>query len=708
MPMSDAELCQHLKEAEGDAIKFNSIFGHENEENLSYYLGEPFGNEVPEQSQVVSTDVADVVESDMPSLARVFLGSGNIVTFQPNNESEAEINEAEEKTKYINWLVREQPHSYQTIFGWLKDSEIQKFGAVKYFIEDVETTTEVSFKGLTELEVEQTKQDLDNDNVSKIDVVKETEVDSDDEEKTFDITLRVTTKSGNRAMFKGVATENFLITRKSSSVDEAEMVGDYITSTRGELKAMKVPVSKINLIPKSGSKIVESERMNRIRFSEEGEESDTQIQEWASEKVELIDEYVRIDFDEDGVAERRRILKARFAEVIIINEAFDHVPYAVNSTIMMPHKAIGRSRTDVTKSNQLQKSKILRESLDNLELVNHPGIIVNDDKVNIDDMLTIRSGRIIRTDGIPQQDAFPLVIPSVLSESLQMIQYLDFARAQTTGTLLASQGLNSDDLTDETATRFQGVQDEGSAKIELVARGLGEVGFVKLYEGLAWMVSQFQDAPIEIMVLGKALTVDPRKWKFQHRGKSEVGLGAGDNEKLLSTLSGIYQVQQQLKAQGSALTDEADIYNTLDRIIKGSGLPRTDEFFNDPEKPEELLQAENEILTRTVQQLQEMVQNAQNPLAEAENIRAQAKLIEAEGKQELAAANMLKDMSEFREEMKLEFAKLREDARQSDKDTAVQITKLELENNTDLPGGLDEAAARELPTEELIGMLDNA
>ena len=694
MAMSDAELCQHLKEAEGDAISFNSVFGAENEENLSYYLGELFGNEVPEQSQAVSTDVADVVEADMPSLARIFMGSGNIVTFQPNNESEAEINEAEEKTKYVNWLVREQPHSYQTIFGWLKDSEIQKFGAVKYFIEDVKTTNEVSFKGLSELEIEQTKQDLDNDNVSKIEAVKEKEVDSDDEEKTFDITLRVTTRSGNKAMFKGVATENFLITRKSSSVDEAEMVGDYITSTRGELKAMKVPVAKINLIPKSGSKIVESERMNRIRFSDEGEEGDPQIQQWASEKVELIDEYVRIDFDGDGIAERRRILKARFAEVIIINEAFDHVPYAVNSTIMMPHKAIGRSRTDVTKSNQLQKSKILRESLDNLELVNHPGIIVNDDKVNIDDMLTIRSGRIIRTDGIPQQDAFPLVIPSVLSESLQMIQYLDFARAQTTGTLLASQGLNSDDLTDETATRFEGVQDEGSAKIELVARGLGEVGFVKLYEGLAWMVSQFQDAPTEIMVLGKALTVNPGKWKFQHRAKSEVGLGSGDNEKLLSTLTGIYQVQQQLKAQGSALTDEADIYNTLDRIIKGSGLPRTDEFFNDPEKPEELLQAENEILTRTVQQLQEMIQNAQNPLAEAEQVRAQAKLIEAKGKQELDAANMIKDMNEFKEEMKLEFAKLFEDARQSDKDTAVDITKLELEHGTDLAGGVDETAGQ--------------
>ena len=140
MPMTEDQLCNRLREREADAIQFNSKFGAVNEENLSYYLGEPFGNEVAEQSQVVSTDCADVVEADMPSLARVFLGSGPIVTFQPNSVDEADIKEADEKNKYIDWLVREQPHSFATQMGWLKDSEIQKFGAVKYFIEDTEKT----------------------------------------------------------------------------------------------------------------------------------------------------------------------------------------------------------------------------------------------------------------------------------------------------------------------------------------------------------------------------------------------------------------------------------------------------------------------------------------------------------------------------------------------------------------------------------------
>jgi hypothetical protein len=689
MPMTEAQLCQRLREREADAIQFNSRFGAENEENLSYYLAEPFGNEIPEQSQVVSTDCADVVEADMPSLARVFLGPNPVITFPPNSESENDIREAEEKTKYIDWLVRGQSHSFQTQIGWLKDSEIQKFGAVKYFIEDTKTTKEVSFKGLTELEIGQAEQDLDEKDVKKIDVIKQDEQDVEEgEEPTFDITFKITTRSGNKASYKGVATENFLITNGAESVDDADLVGDIMVKTRGELKAMEVPVNEINLIPKTGSRTTESERMSQLRNKDQDLKDNSTNDEWAAEEVEILDLYVKVDFDQDGIAERRRVVKARYADVIIENEAFDHVPYAVISSIIMAHSAIGRSRVEVTKSNQLQKSKILRESFDNLELVNHPGMIVNDDNVNIDDFLTVRSGWIGRTDGIPQQDVMPVVIPSVLGESLQMIQYLDFARAQTTGTLMASQGLDAEALSKETATRFEGVQDEGTAKIELVARVIAEIGYRKLYDGMAWLVSQFQDSSTEIMVLGKQLTVDPTKWRFDHKAKSEVGEGAGDQQKQSNTLTGILQLQNQLKATGSLLVDEAKIFNTLDKLVKINGLPRTDEFFNDPEKPKELLQAKNEQLNLLVQQLQQTVQQLQNPLTQPAMISAQAKLLEAEQKQNTDIVKALEDQRQFNEEMRLEVAKLREDARQADQKTAVELTKIEVEGNTDVPGAL--------------------
>ena len=146
--MTDSELVALLSQAEQDAATYNGEFSEENTKYLAAYLGNKSGefSAIPNQSSVVSTDIADVVEADMPSLARIFLGSGDVVTFQPNTENEVEIKEAEEKTKYVNWIVRSQPESFNIIHNWLKDAEIQKNGVVKYFIEEQKEVEVVEYE----------------------------------------------------------------------------------------------------------------------------------------------------------------------------------------------------------------------------------------------------------------------------------------------------------------------------------------------------------------------------------------------------------------------------------------------------------------------------------------------------------------------------------------------------------------------------------
>ena len=43
--------------------------------SLEYYMGEPLGTEIDGRSQVVSTDVADTIETILPNLLRVFTSS---------------------------------------------------------------------------------------------------------------------------------------------------------------------------------------------------------------------------------------------------------------------------------------------------------------------------------------------------------------------------------------------------------------------------------------------------------------------------------------------------------------------------------------------------------------------------------------------------------------------------------------------------------
>lgn len=325
---------------------------------------------------------------------------------------------------------------------------------------------------------------------------------------------------------------------------------------------------------------------------------------------------------------------------------------------------------------------MMRQTLDNAYMVNHPRNVLHPD-VNMDDYVNVRPNGAVRlednTQVLPQNAIFPLTVPSMGASSLQIIQYLDSERAQATGTLMANQGLDADAIAKETATRFDGVRDDAQAKIELVARTFAETGFRKLYEGAAWMFSRFQDSAKEIMVLGKPLTVDPTRWRFNHHTVTNVGLGSGNSSQVVASLQGLLGIQQQLSMQQSPIVDQVKIYNTLDEIVQGLGFKSTDEFFNDPNRPDQLVEAENQILKSTLQQMQLQLQKTQNPLAESEQIRAQAKLIEAQGKQQLDIAKLQEQIRQFN-------IKTAQDQQQHNQDIAVDLTKIEADTGKDIPG----------------------
>ena len=690
--MTEPELVALLSQAEDDAATYNGEFSTENTKYLAAYLGNKTGefSAIPNQSSVVSTDIADVVEADMPSLARIFLGSGDVVTFTPNTESEAEIQEAKEKTKYVNWIVRSQPESFSIIHNWLKDAEIQKNGVVKYFIEEQKDVEVVEYEGVDAEEVQAIIESLKGSKVDKVkvEVSEQEEVEvmgaTPNDAATFDIKFRVTTEK-QKVCIINVPPELFLITRNARSLDDAELVGDRVRKTRGELLSEGFDRELIEQLSTIDEEDHRNSNLNTIRNEDQGGANfDTNINNWASETVEISDLYVKIDFDGDGIAERRHVMLS--GNKVLVNEYFNHVPYASLSAVLMPHKAIGRSRAEITYPYQLQKTALQRGINDNIYMVNNPRNVVHPD-VDLDDMLTVRTNGIIRleedTQILPGNAVFPLSIPYIGQQALQVIQYVDSTRAQTTGSLMANQGLEADKLNQETATRFNGVKDSSDAKIELIARNYGETGFRKLYEGIAWLVSRYQNSETEFRVLGKALTVNPKAWKYSHHVQSNVGLGAGDNEKSLETLQGIYGIQQSLIQQGSTLADEKDVYNTLARIIEGAGFPRVNEFFNDPEEDTETLKAENEILNKMVVQLQEQASAMQNPLAEAEQIKQEAFLVKAQSDAQIKVAQLQSDNEQFQ-------AKLMADTKKASEDLALKLTELELKAGQDLNGAMQD------------------
>jgi len=663
--MNEATLLHELDQMTHDATGNNSTFIKENEYLQDRYEGNPYGDEVAERSKVVSNDCMDVVEADMPSLARIFLGAGDILKFKPNTTKEEDVKEAEEKTKYVNWQVRSQPWSFPVIHGFIKNAEIQKTSVVKYFMEETTEIEEHKKTGLSDVELSMFEESLKGENVKSVEIVREETTEGEDNDIVFKVERTV-----KSVKIVDVPLESFRMTKNATDKNTAAMVGDVSTMTRGELLARGVKRDLIDSIPTAGSTEDDGSRLKDIRDEAEGgSEDEAKITNWASEEVEVEDLYPEIDFDGDGIAERRHVMRS--GDVVIVNEVFNHVPYAVMSALLMPHKAIGKSRAEITAPVARIKTAVLRGVQDNIYAVNNPRMGANKN-VNMDDLLVMRPNGVIRsTKETPiANDLMPVVVPYIGDRALQIVQYWDQARAQTTGSLMASQGLDADELGKETATRFNGIEDKGAEKTELVARVMAETGFRQLYEGIAWLDANFQNTVTEIEILGKELTVNPADWKLKHSVVSKVGLGAGDDEKKLQTLSGLWIVHQQLQANGSPMTDEVKRFNILKGMVKASGEPDVEEFFNDPDQPEQLIKAQNEILTKLVQQLQEQLQAMQNPLAEAETIKQQGNLIKAQSDAQLQVAKLQEDQRQFN-------IKTAQDNKQFMEDMAFQIAELQ-------------------------------
>lgn len=685
--MDDLELINNVDIMSKDGVADNAEFMGENEYLLDRYLGNPYGDEEPDRSKITSNDVEDTVNNYMVSAARVFLGSNEIIEFQARNPNDDnDVKEAEQKTKYADWLIRGQKDSYSTQYSALFEILLMKFGAVKYFVDAKQEVVTETYTALTPEEAALYEQSLEGENIKSVELIEKSQdfngVDS------VDLKFTVTKKASNKIKIIPVPTECLIISKNARSKDEAPVVGDDTPITRGELVEMGYKKEEVAKIPRYSNTKNNSTRLEEIRDDEQGGDEPWFSPSWATEEVILKTRYALIDYDGDGIAERRYIMYG--GKVLLENEPFDHVPYAIGSSLLMPHRVIGRSVGEQAAPFALQNTSLLRGMADNIYAVMAPRIAHNE-SVNQDDLYDQEHGSTIRVAGnnsIPANSMQAIEIPFIGDKVLMQLQLQFQRRADTTGAMITSQGLQADDFNEETATRFNGVQDQGKGKAELVFRNIAETFYRDLYDGVIWMASHYQNEEQEIMILGEQLTVNPSDWKHDHSADVKVGLGSGDEDHVVETMSAILNLTMQLEATGSPLVDQEKKYNTIKSMMKGLGISDISKHFNDPAKPEQLVLAQNEILTRNNAQLQEMVQalQGQEQLADAERVKQQTDIAKAKSDAQLEVAKMAEGQRQFNAELLLKQEKMNNDLQKQNQELATQLTELELKYNTNVPG----------------------
>ena len=661
--LSDSEIANIVGAEEEQAIGYLGE-GSEIQSNratlLDYYNQRPFGDEIEGQSQVVTSDVMDVVEGMLPQLLRLFTQGKSVAVF--SSEDPSSDDECQAKTEYANWVFSKQHDPVLILHNMFKDALLQYTGVVKVCWNDDDEALQENYKGLSKEELMLLQADENYE-------VKEIEED----DQGFNVVGDRVNRSG-KVEIENIPPDELLIARRSRDFECPPFIGQRTPKTRSELLEMGFDKEQVMSLGKD-EEVDNTVKLARDYNLEDNWDSNP-TGDRSKDIVHLGEYYILMDADEDGISELWQVFFAE-GEILEKTRVDDH-PYCVCVPVPMPHRAIGSCPAEQVADLQFLKSTLVRQMLNNIYANNYNRMVVNE-RVDLDDLLTPRAGGVVRVDGQgPIGDSVtPLVSQNQVGEVLQAIEYTDTMREIRSGITRYNQGLDTESL-NKTATGFQGIRDMSQLRIELIARIFADTGVKKIFEKIIELASKYQNDQMQLRVTGQVLNIDPSNWKYKTNCCIDIGLGSGDRQEKVANLSFFYAQQKELMQMGSPLVDSKKLYNTLDKVATEVGLKGAEMYFNDPEVPNEVLMAENEQLKAMLQQMQMQLNN---PLAEAEQVKAQAAM---EMKQMDAQIKVLQEQVKAQGKT----AELEQKERFHDDQMALELTKIEADTSKDVPGSL--------------------
>ena len=551
---------------------------------MKYYLGEKFGNEIEGRSEIVTTDVRDTIEYIMPSLMRIFTTHNNVAEFEPQGPEDVEM--AQQATDYVNYVFNKQNNGFKVLYDAFKDALISKTGVIKHFWEEKTEVSKENYTNLTEIEYQSI---LANDDMEVIEhtevIIQKQQVDDfgnliSPAIVEHDVKVKKT-KTDGQVRVLSVPPEEFLVSRRATSVEDASFVCHRVKKSVSDLILEGYPKSLVDELPSYTQNNAEFNEERIARFSYDDDSSPGDEGEGPSRKVWLEECYMHIDYDNDGIAELRKITKG--GHIILDNEEIDSIPFSTICPLPIPHKFHGMSIADTVQDIQLIKSTIMRNLLDNMYLTNNARYAVLAGQVELDDLLSSKPGGIVRMRAPGAVTALPT--PQIQPYAFQMVQYLDGIREERSGVSKMSQGLNPDVLTSHvTSGAISAATESAMQRIELIARIFAETGIKDLFRNIYSLVQRYEDRQKMAYLNGKFVPIDVSRWKEKLNCTVNVGVGSGSQQSKTQTMGSIMQIIQGLVqngGMGSIVTPE-NIYNAVSEFIAQSGYKNADQFISNP------------------------------------------------------------------------------------------------------------------------------
>lgn len=579
------------------------------------YFAEPYGDEVEDRSQVVSTDVADTIEWILPEIMEIMAGGERVTHFSPVGPEDEEA--AEQETDAVNHVLMRQNDGWLVLYSWFKDALMQKNGYVKRIWETSDINNVESYEGLTQDELLGLWQNWQSDRL-EVDV----EESNERPDGTYDLKVRLRGETEQETVV-AVPPDELLVSPRWSSVnlDGCPFIGHRPGGkTVSDLVAAGYDRKQVETFV-GDSNEHDIQRTARFHNEDHNENDDREPADVSSSNVDVVECYLYVDRNDDGISELTKVTVGGPGRKILRwkdgSEDIEEVPYQPFSAItpnVIPHRHHGRSLSETVDDLQRIKTVLQRQMLDNMYMLNNPTREIAADGIGestIADLLVDRPGKIVRTESPGHYiEHNP---PAFLAQAIPAIEYVDSVRENRTGVTRYNQGLDANSL-NKTASGIQQVMSAAQKKIAFIARTFAETGVKHLMRGIHSDLRRNASKPMVIKLRGDYVTANPRSWRDRSDVEINVALGTGNKEQRIGRLMAIAEKQEMHLMQGSPLVTPKNLHHTLELMISEAGFKNPAAFFTDPAQAQQQPRQEQPDPTQMMLQMQMEVEAKKHEL----------------------------------------------------------------------------------------------
>ncbi len=701
--MTESELINRIELGLQSALgnDGDEVAGSE-ERALDYFFGRyPLKPaDAPNRSGVISKDLEDALDATVAQIMPAF-SSTDLGQFEP--ESQNDEQQVTQESDYINWLLFEKHSGRDIIKTALIDALLQRNCTTKAWIEKKVEVEYLQVSGVTAEQLpEMTTPKNPDEQIDILEYDEQIKVVSGQmgpvQIQVYDLSLRKY-KQNKNIRIEPIPPEDRLIASdtKSLNLQESGFFAHKVRMTVSDLKQIGVP-EEISKKFEEGGSLRDTREYARNRDSKEDDQYTQGIEE-TTEKL-AYDIFMDVDYDGDGIAERRHILYSN--GTVVVNEPYKYTLVAAGACYTVPHRWMGRSLYDKLKDIQEVKTELVRQVLEAGRININQRLAAVIGKVDPDSLLESRTGGVVWMEDLAAVTALP---PTTLPpESQWLLEYQDKMRRERGGGAIdqagQAQAVGGDTAhgLERTVTLMEQLNAEA-------AREFASSYLRQLYLLLHHLVREAASGDVTYRNKGQWQTVTPSQWPERTRVEINVGMTEGERMRRRVTLEGIYAKQKEAMATGQdgVLVNLDGIYATLADICRASYIDEPEEYWINPASPEsQQRQQQNAQQAQQAQQQQQQMQAAtlqmQATVAQAEMGKAQAQQakVQIQGrldamKQELDRIQAIADSEDEGKKMTLEVA-------QMVSDTAKWITELEASTGM----AQDAAYAQNLDTARLI------